>query len=400
MYTIVRSNGTKIQIQDGTVDVTTDLKLIGKNISGFGEAINQNFVRLLENFSSDTNPSNPLSGQLWYNTSDGRMRVYDGNGWKPANGTVVAQDEPLNLTTGDIWIDSRRKKLFFHDGVSLFEAAKQWEDQQNKTGTIPDTIFDDSTPSKTKNILSLYVNGQHIGIFSADKFRIKRNSVNESTIPGFDYIEKGFNASTNINFAFDVLATNSNKLNNLSSNDFLRRNSIDDTNQKITFKTDDGITVGDYQIGDLKANGYELILENTVSDGDISIKTNSNSITSDAVYIKSNTQKVGIYKSNPAYTLDVSGDFAVSGTAIVSSVQIEGTTISSTDSSSITVVQEARFQSNVTVENNVKVEGSFMIARVSTVIRDGMDAADGTMVYNTTTNTFQGKANGQWVDLH
>lgn len=400
MYTIKRSNGTSIQIQDGDIDASTDLKLVGKNVSGFGESINQNFVRLLENFSSDSSPSNPLSGQLWYNTSDGRLSVYDGNGWKSANGTIVAQDQPLNLTTGDVWIDSRTKKLFFHDGTGLYEAAKQWEDAQNKTGTIAETILDNSTPSKPKNILSLYVNGQHVGIYSADKFRIKRNLNNESTVLGFDYIEKGFNSNSTMPFAFDVVATNSLKLNSLQSSDFLRRNFIDSTNQKITFQTDDGITVGDRQIGDLKANGYILILENTATDGDIVIKSNTNAVTSNAVYIKASTKKIGIYNSNPTHTLDITGDLAVSGAVIASGIEINGTTISSTDSSSIVVHQETTFNSDVTVEHNMSVSGTFMVARVNTAARNGLTATDGSIIYNTTTNKFQGKANGIWVDLH
>ena len=50
-YTINRYNGTVVTtVADGTVDTTTDLKLIGKNYAGYGEIQNENFLFLLENF--------------------------------------------------------------------------------------------------------------------------------------------------------------------------------------------------------------------------------------------------------------------------------------------------------------------------------------------------------------
>jgi len=51
-YKINKTDGSLlVEIVDSTIDQTaTDLTLIGKNVSGFGEYINENFVKLLENF--------------------------------------------------------------------------------------------------------------------------------------------------------------------------------------------------------------------------------------------------------------------------------------------------------------------------------------------------------------
>ena len=66
-YRINRTDGTLItEVIDGTIDNNSiDISLIGRNYAGFGEILNENFVKLLENLASSTSPSNPLAGQRW-----------------------------------------------------------------------------------------------------------------------------------------------------------------------------------------------------------------------------------------------------------------------------------------------------------------------------------------------
>ena len=47
-YTINKYNTTQLAVvEDGTINQTTDLKLVGKNYAGYGEIQNENFVFLL-----------------------------------------------------------------------------------------------------------------------------------------------------------------------------------------------------------------------------------------------------------------------------------------------------------------------------------------------------------------
>lgn len=93
-YTIIRSNATTLTtIQDGTINTTsTSLGLPGRNYAGYGQSLNTNFVRLIEHFANDRPPSNPLKGQLWYNTTNNTLNIC------PADGTTSAASW-LTLTT-------------------------------------------------------------------------------------------------------------------------------------------------------------------------------------------------------------------------------------------------------------------------------------------------------------
>ena len=78
-YTINRYNGAQITVvADGTIDTTLDVKLIGKNYAGYGEIQNENLVFLLENFSSPSQQLRPISGQVWFDSSNNKLKFYDG----------------------------------------------------------------------------------------------------------------------------------------------------------------------------------------------------------------------------------------------------------------------------------------------------------------------------------
>ena len=91
-YQINKTNGELLtELVDGSIDISsTDLTLVGRNYKGYGEAFNENFVSLLENFASTSAPSNPLKGQLWFDTSDDRLKIYDGTSFRTAGGPIVS----------------------------------------------------------------------------------------------------------------------------------------------------------------------------------------------------------------------------------------------------------------------------------------------------------------------
>ena len=96
-YTINKTDGTAITtITDGTVDTTTSLQLFGKSFSGFGEALNENLVKLLENSASTASPTAPLKGELWFDTTTNQVKVYDGTSFKPTGGAKASSSKPTS----------------------------------------------------------------------------------------------------------------------------------------------------------------------------------------------------------------------------------------------------------------------------------------------------------------
>lgn len=80
-YTINKYNGTTVTVADDTLNVETSLRLVGKDYIGYGEAIAQNSVSLLENFASETAPTNPIEGQHWWKPSTSTLNVYHNSSW-------------------------------------------------------------------------------------------------------------------------------------------------------------------------------------------------------------------------------------------------------------------------------------------------------------------------------
>lgn len=90
-------NKTPIVVNDGTVDTSTPVRLIGKNTTRFGEFVNENFLNLLENFASATPPVNPVEGTLWYDNADSILYIYDNGQWYPIGFTGDTRIEVRNI---------------------------------------------------------------------------------------------------------------------------------------------------------------------------------------------------------------------------------------------------------------------------------------------------------------
>ena len=98
-YIINKTNGTKlVTVEDGSINVTAcDLTLVGKNYAGYGETIATNFIKLLENFSNTTQPTRPVTGQIWYDSANKKIKFYNGSTFKGLPTIESSSSKPADL---------------------------------------------------------------------------------------------------------------------------------------------------------------------------------------------------------------------------------------------------------------------------------------------------------------
>ena len=303
-YTVNKTNSSaspnQYTVQDGVVNSQTDLSLIGKGYAGYGELIAENFLHLLENFSNTNAPSKPISGQLWYDSSNNRLKVYSGSAFVPAGGNVPYQaSQPSAITQGDLWIDSDTGQLYFYNGTSSILVGPPGT-TGNTNGFTFDAILDSSDVSQ--NITKLFNDGNLIAIISEDEFTPK------TSLSGFATIKKGITLSTAISDnKFQGTATNADSLGNVAAANYLRSNANDTTTGTLTIANDGGAVIGTDSDFSITVDSGGTILANSTSDADITFKVNDGGATTTMMTMDASTSQIGIGTTTPTQKLDVVG---------------------------------------------------------------------------------------------
>jgi hypothetical protein len=188
-YNIIKSDGTPLAtVADGQTNSTaSSLTLIGKNYAGYGTFLNENFVKLLENFAGTSAPLYPLVGQLWWKTDTRLLQVYDRFGnWKTISGAQSQSDAPTNAIAGDLWFDTVNQQLKVYSGASWIVIGPSFTATTGTSGAIADTVIgSDLLPHV---VVKFFVQNQLIAILSKDD-----TFTPGTTIPGFSTIRPGFN---------------------------------------------------------------------------------------------------------------------------------------------------------------------------------------------------------------
>jgi hypothetical protein len=205
-YTINLTNGTTFAtITDGTTNSTSSMTLIGKNYAGYGQFLDDNFIHLLENSANTTAPVAPLTGQLWWDSTNTLLKIYAGSaGWKALGVTTASSSQPSPSIIGDLWYDTVNQQLkvcSVAGGPGTFiVVGPAYSSAQGTSGAVPITISDGSTGYI---VTGLYANNNLVGIISgASDFVPAGNS--SGYVTAFPKIYKGFtvwntgNASGNI----------------------------------------------------------------------------------------------------------------------------------------------------------------------------------------------------------
>jgi len=239
-YTLNFSDPSKINtitvpdMPPGINKIDTSLGFIGKGYPNYGKVIDENFLKLLENFSSPLPPENPIEGQLWYDTSnlDNKvLRIMDGTAgavsWPSANGIYQQATNPAysstRLKNGDVWVDTTFNQ------INLYSSGQWVAVTEPRAGALNGAVnaVVNDTEGTPHYVTNHYVDGTVVSIVALESF------TPNPVIPGFGPLSPGINVFGSGIVSSTAIAASGFTVNGayFASDTFLRKN--DNSNNQI-----------------------------------------------------------------------------------------------------------------------------------------------------------------------
>jgi hypothetical protein len=272
-YTINTTDGTIFAtVADGTINTTSSLTLVGKNYAGYGEFLNENVLKLLESGANTTQPSAPLTGQLWFDKSAAVLKVYNGTLFKNLGSATASGSQPTSVVAGDLWFDSTNAQLKVYDGSAFILVGPSFTAGSGTTGAIVDTIEDNVAVDHV--VVKMFVEDEIVAMVSKDA-----TFTPGAAVTGFATIGPGIQLSTAVsNAVFKGDATNAQTLDNLDSTDFLSAVGNDTTSGTLGVLNDTGLAVGVDSDLRVSVSGSDVTVQNQTSDGDVILRVNDGGV--------------------------------------------------------------------------------------------------------------------------
>lgn len=270
-YTINLTDGAVFAtIADGTINTASSMTLVGKNYAGYGQFLDTNFIRLLESGSNTTAPGAPLEGQLWWDSGNALMKVYNGTTFKTISSATASATAPTSNVTGDLWYDTVNAQLNVWTGTTFLLVGPQFTAGTGTTGAIVATILDNIGTSHV--VIQLFVQDSIVGIVSKDA-----TFTPAVAISGYTTIRPGITLSTLVGSQvplFQGTATNAQTLNSLSSSEFMRTDANTATSGTLSVNNNTGLAVGASSSFRVTVSGNDVTLRNQTSGGNLFLGVN------------------------------------------------------------------------------------------------------------------------------
>jgi hypothetical protein len=211
-YTINLTDGTIFAVvADGTINTGSSVSLPGKNYAGYGEFLDENFIQMLENFSSPATsgglPTNaklgaPLEGQLWWDSTNLSLKVYNGSLWKVAGGTTASASAPSSPNVGDLWWNTSSSQLNVWSGSAWIVIGPS---SVAGTGVQATTITDNA--SVVHPVITFTISNNVVAILSQDATFTPGSAITGWGSSGLQQVKPGLNLSTGAGGIYDFVGT-------------------------------------------------------------------------------------------------------------------------------------------------------------------------------------------------
>ena len=318
-----RENKVPITVFDNTSSTDTSLVFPGRNVTGYGQIIAENFLALLENFAKATAPVNPTEGQLWYDSAEGVLKIWDNVQWKAASNVQKSPVSPSVDTArlGEIWVDTTNQQLYVFSGTRWILVGPNFSTGL-RSGPLVEQI--DDSDGQDRIVLSFYVEDEPIFIISKDSFTPK------ISIPGFNVIRTGLNITSlqvddnDLETKLWGRADTADSLNIsgvvVPAGRFLRSDIVNTTEFGLNVRSNSGINIGTDGNFSLTASSTAAKIYNSAEGSSLDLQINRSGIPETILRVIDN--KVGINVSDPDEVLEVSGNILTDGNLIVTNSNV------------------------------------------------------------------------------
>ncbi len=394
-----RNTKVPITVYDNTSNTDTSLSFPGRNVTGYGQIIAENFLHLLENFASNNQPVNPVEGQLWYDTNNEQLKIWDSTNWKAASNiqTSVSEPDVASSRKGDLWVDTSNQQLSIYSG-SRWILVGPFYSGGTKTGPLVEDIISQDTTTKT--VLTFYVDDKPVAIISSVAFSPK------TTITGFELgIKPGLNITSAVldtGYVTKMLgvATSAENLrigtSDIAATKFLRTDQINTVDFQFNINNPNGLVVNsEFRLQNTETGAK---IYNALAGSTIDIQTSKLSLPNTVIRIKN--ESVGVNQLDPQESLDVIGNQKLSGTLFItntaSSVNLASGSIQT--AGGIAVTKSAVIGGNLEVQNTATMKS--ILPKDSNAYDIGSDSQQGGKRFNNVyartiiADTFRGSFDG------
>jgi microcystin-dependent protein len=385
-------NKTPITVFDNTSNTDTSLIFPGRNVTGYGQTIAENFLRLLENFASANAPINPTEGQIWFNNDPqiGQLLIWDGSDWKAASGVQKSPVQPGvdQSKVGELWVDTVNQQLYVFSGTDWILVGPNFSTGL-RSGLIVEQIEDSSDIIRV--VLTIYVEDRPIIIISKDSFTPKKiipqfpliragitvadpnpNIFSETEIYQGGFLPKIFGTST----SSDGLEINGTTI---PASRFLRTDVVNTVEQAFNVRSDSGIFLGIDGTFNISNSTASAKFYNSSAGSAIDFQLNDSGIPSTILRIIDG--KVGINNVSPTERLEIDGNTKINGQLVIT----DTTATTNLGNGSVRIAGGVAISKNLLVSDIVRFEGELFATDITPQITD----------------TFQlGTSNRRWNVIH